>query len=60
MNNKEIREAAKRSDVRLWQIAERIGISEFTFCRKLRHELDEAEKAKILAIIEDLKKEKEV
>lgn len=59
MQNREIREAAKRYSVKLWQIAERLGVSEFTFSRKLRREVNEDEKAKILSIIENLKAEQE-
>lgn len=55
MNNHEIREAAERKGVRLWQIAGKLGINDGNFSRKLRFELSEAEKAKILKIIEELK-----
>lgn len=54
MTNQEIRQAAKKAGVRLWQIAEAIGISEFTFCRKLRHELPEEEAKKIMQIIHSI------
>ena len=57
MANKEIREKAKMSGVLLWQIAEKLGISEPTMTRKLRHELSEADKQKILAIIDALSRE---
>lgn len=59
MQNREIREAAKRYGVKLWQIAERLGVSEFTFSRKLRREVSEDEKARIMSIIENLKSEQE-
>ena len=57
MANKEIREKAKTSGVRLWQIAEKLGISEPTMTRKLRHELPEADKQIILALIDELSRE---
>ena len=57
MANMEIREKAKASGVRLWQIAEKLGISEPTMTRKLRHELPEEDKQKILAIIDALSRE---
>jgi len=53
--NKDIREYAKRSKVKLWMIADEIGINDGNFSRKLRHELDECEKAKIIAIIDEIK-----
>lgn len=57
MANMEIREKAKASGVRLWQIAEKLGISEPTMTRKLRHELPKADKQEILSIIENLSRE---
>ena len=52
--NKEIRDAAKRAEVRLWQVAERIGVADATFSRKLRRELPPQEREKILRIINEL------
>ena len=57
MKNKEIREAAKKAGVFLWRVAERLGVTEFSFSRKLRHELSTEEKAKVLSIIEELRAE---
>ena len=56
MTNKEIRETAKKSSVYLWQIADELGITDGNFSRKLRKELPENEKNKILGIIEKLSK----
>lgn len=56
MANNIIREAAADAGVRLWQIAARIGITDATFSRRLRFELPEAERNKILHIIEDIRK----
>lgn len=58
MSNKEIREAAKYTGVFLWQIAERLGINDGNFSRKLRRELPEDEQKKIMAIIDELAREK--
>lgn len=33
--NKEIREAAKRAGICLWQVAEKIGVNDGNFSRKL-------------------------
>lgn len=57
MNNQEIRQAAKAAGVKLWQIAERIGVNDGNFSRKLRRELPEEERAQILGIIADISKE---
>lgn len=58
MNNKDIREAAKQAGVCLWQIAERLGINDGNFSRKLRRELPSQEREKIMEIINELAKEK--
>ena len=55
--NRDIREAAKASGVKLWQIADALGINDGNFSRKLRCELPRDEKIKIQAIIVDLAKE---
>lgn len=57
MKNKKIREAAKNSGIKLWQIAEKLGISEPTMTRKLRRELADEEQQRILNIIDELAKE---
>ena len=54
MANIDIREIAKKRGVRLWQIAERYGVTDGNFSRKLRRELPDAEKQKILRIISEL------
>lgn len=56
-NNFQIKLAAAGAGVRQWQIAERLGISEAHFCRKLRRELSDNEKAQIIQIILDLSQE---
>ena len=57
MNNQEIRNMAKTAGVRLWEVADAIGIADTTFCRKLRKELPADEKEKILSVIAELAKE---
>ena len=54
--NNDIRFCAKNSGVRLWQVAEALGIWEANLSRKLRHELPKEEKEKIMGIIEQLAK----
>lgn len=58
MYNKEIRDAAKERKVKMWQIAEALGIQDSAFSRKLRHELPQKEKEKILAIIDRMDRER--
>ena len=55
--NTEIRAAAKSAGVVLYEIAEKLGVSEPTFNRYLRKELPEEKKAKALAAIEEIKRE---
>lgn len=57
MANNEIRRTAGGYGIRLWQVAEAIGMNESAFSRKLRHELPQEEKEKILEAIEKLKAE---
>ena len=59
MCNKEIREAAKQAGVCLWQIAERLGMNDGNFSRKLRLELTQEEREEIMGIIAELEREKE-
>ena len=56
--NKDIRDAAKRAGICLWQVAEKIGVNDGNFSRKLRKELPQQEKEHILRIIDTLAKEK--
>lgn len=59
MKNQAIREAAKKSSVFLWEVAEALGINEFSLSRKLRHELPADETERILGIIAELAARKE-
>lgn len=56
--NVEIRAEAKRVGVKLWQIAERLGMNDGNFSRKLRRELPTEEQKKILGVINDLAAER--
>lgn len=57
--NKQIRNAAKEAGICLWQVAEKLGINDGNFSRKLRCELPSAEREKILDIIRELSHEKQ-
>lgn len=54
MKNQEIRNLAKSAGVKMWEIADALGIADTTFCRKLRRELPSEEKEKIFRIIHEL------
>lgn len=56
-SNFEIRNEAKRRGVFLWQVADRYGLNDGNFSRKLRKELPPEEKEKILGIIAQLAQE---
>ena len=51
MRNKEIRNAMKQNGITQWKLGELLGVSENTVNRKLRKELPEEEKQKILEVI---------
>lgn len=57
MKNNEIREEIKAANLRFWQVAEKFGLNDGNFSRKLRHELSDMDKTKIRAIIVELSKE---
>ena len=59
VKNQDIRDAAKKSGIKLWQIAEKLGIWDATLSRKLRKELPHEDKEKIIGIIAELAKEAE-
>ena len=59
MHNTEIRSAAKKAGVRLWEVAAAYGINDGNFSRKLRKELPQGEKEKIFAIIDQLAQKKQ-
>ena len=58
MHNIDIREVARSSGVKLWEIGDVLGVCDSSFSRKLRKELSEEEKQNILEIIERIRKEK--
>lgn len=58
MANEEVRICAKDAGVRFWEIAERLGMNEFSFSRSMRHELPEAQRDKICEAICEIAREK--
>lgn len=59
MCNKDIRQETTAAGLKLWMIAEALGLADFAFSRKLRHELPDADKARIREIISELAAEQE-
>ena len=57
--NDAIRKAARENGVRLWQIAERLGVNDGNFSRKLRRELPDEEQQRIIGIIREIAAERE-
>lgn len=57
MMNADIRRTAAGAGVKLWQIAEALGIADCSLSRKLRRELPAEEKEKIFSIIRKLSQE---
>lgn len=55
--NTEIKQAMKKHGVKQWMVADRLGCADTTLCRRLRKELPDAEKQKIMVIIARLAKE---
>lgn len=55
MANQDIRLEAAGAGVRLWQIAERMGIADCNFSRILRKELTTEQKVEMRRIITELK-----
>lgn len=53
--NLEIRQAIKEAKLTQWKVADLMGYSEATIVRKLRKELPQEEKTKILEIIKQNK-----
>ncbi len=57
MTNQDIRRTAAGAGVKLWQIAEALGIADCSLSRKLRRELPQEEKERIFEIIKNLSQE---
>ena len=58
MENLRIRQAAKEKHVRLWEVAEYLGMNDGNFSRKLRRELPVDETKNILAVIDSIHAQK--
>ena len=58
MNNKMIREALTRHNLRQWELADIMNINEFSLSRKMRKELPDEEQRQIVSLIEKYSAEK--
>lgn len=58
--NEKLKVYAKEREVFLWQIAERLSLQDSNFSKKLRRELPEEERKRILRIIDEIAAEREV
>lgn len=54
MANETIREAAASHGVKLWEVADHLGIADSTLTRKLRKELPSNEQQNIMSIINSI------
>lgn len=55
--NKELRAIIKKRRLHNYEIAEKLKVSEYTFCRWMRSELDLEHKAKVEKAIEEVTQE---
>ncbi len=55
MKNLDIRQEVKENGLYLWQIADKLSISDNWLSRLLRHELSDEKKSEIRSIIKELK-----
>ena len=53
--NADLRQEMKSAGVFAWEVAEGMGLTEFSFCRHMRRELPEEQKNQIRAVIGQLK-----
>ena len=52
--NKDVKQEMKKCGVHQWQVAEYLGISEATMCRKMRFELSSDFRESVMAAIRDI------
>ena len=57
MANQDIKIEIKESGIKMWQIADKLGVSDMTLSRKFRYELTVEEKKTIRDIISTMQRE---
>lgn len=55
MTNSKIKQIAKNYKVKLWQIADKLGMQDSNFSKMLRKQLSIQDENKIIGIIQELK-----
>ncbi len=53
MYNEKIRNELFNSGMRQWMLADALEISEYTLCKRLRHELPKEEQERIISLIRE-------
>lgn len=56
--NKTLKDYARNKGVAQWEIAEKLGMHEVTLCRKLREPLSAKDEVGLIAIIDEIAREK--
>lgn len=59
MANDEVKAYAKQAGVRLWEVAERLNITDVSLSKKLRYELDPEYKSRIIKLVDQIAKGKQ-
>lgn len=59
MNKADVRAILNENGLRQWELAEAIGISEYTLCKRLRRDLSADFEEEVLQAIEQLKERTE-
>lgn len=58
MEKKDVQELLRINGLKQWQLADELGISEFTMCKRLRYSLNEDSENEIRAAIQRLNERK--
>ncbi len=58
MNNIEVKEALKKSNVKQWELANALDINEFSLSRKLRNNISDSELSLYIDKIKNIAKER--
>lgn len=59
MANDYIRKCLKTTGIKMWQLADELGMSEFTLSRKMRYEFSELDRTKYVQAINKLVEDRE-
>lgn len=60
MTNAELKQKIKESSIKMWEVAERVGVSDITLARWLRSEKNIQKQPLVLKVFNELQVEKEV